>query len=366
MAAVREPSAERVGGRHADCAGCDWAFFEPVAAGRAKRELFRETMQRLGHLDPAPFGELPLEPSPPGYRLRARLHVADTRRRLLRARDASGRAGDGLRGDRARRPGGCFPRSRRPCAGRAWSQRDRAARERRRVEPRVPPDALARPRGDAEDAWRSACRSLRGSAFSMRAARRSTRGATRRSTCRWEAGCSAFRWTPSFRGIATSSARSTPRLRPRRAGRPPAWPSTRSAASGSSPARFSMRAIASSPWRRTRPRHRTPRPRSRAGRTAAAASSYGAPSRSSCGGTTAASPASSPIRRGRASAGTSRASSRGARSRCWSTSRAIPATLARDLPAILSEGFTIRAATLFDLFAFTHRVEALVSLERAA
>ena len=43
-----------------------------------------------------------------------------------------------------------------------------------------------------------------------------------------------------------------------------------------------------------------------------------------------------------------------------------PATLARDLPAILAEGFTIRAATLFDLFAFTHRVEALVSLERAA
>jgi tRNA/tmRNA/rRNA uracil-C5-methylase (TrmA/RlmC/RlmD family) len=43
-----------------------------------------------------------------------------------------------------------------------------------------------------------------------------------------------------------------------------------------------------------------------------------------------------------------------------------PATLARDLSAILEEGFTIRTATLFDLFAFTHRVEALVSLERAA
>ncbi len=43
-----------------------------------------------------------------------------------------------------------------------------------------------------------------------------------------------------------------------------------------------------------------------------------------------------------------------------------PATLARDLPAILAEGFAIRTATLFDLFAFTHRVEALVSLERAA
>ena len=43
-----------------------------------------------------------------------------------------------------------------------------------------------------------------------------------------------------------------------------------------------------------------------------------------------------------------------------------PATLARDLPAILEEGFAIRHASLFDLFAYTHRVEALVSLERAA
>jgi tRNA/tmRNA/rRNA uracil-C5-methylase (TrmA/RlmC/RlmD family) len=43
-----------------------------------------------------------------------------------------------------------------------------------------------------------------------------------------------------------------------------------------------------------------------------------------------------------------------------------PATLARDLPAILEVGFAIRTAALFDLFAFTHRVEALVSLERAA
>jgi hypothetical protein len=43
-----------------------------------------------------------------------------------------------------------------------------------------------------------------------------------------------------------------------------------------------------------------------------------------------------------------------------------PATLARDLPAILAEGFRIRNAKLYDLFALTHRVEALVALERAA
>ncbi len=76
LSAVREPSPERVVGPHASCAGCDWAHFEPEAARRAKRNLFLETMQRLGRIDPALFGELPVEASPPGYRLRTRLHVA--------------------------------------------------------------------------------------------------------------------------------------------------------------------------------------------------------------------------------------------------------------------------------------------------
>jgi tRNA/tmRNA/rRNA uracil-C5-methylase (TrmA/RlmC/RlmD family) len=43
-----------------------------------------------------------------------------------------------------------------------------------------------------------------------------------------------------------------------------------------------------------------------------------------------------------------------------------PATLARDLGAIRAEGLEIRAARLYDLFAFTHRIEALVALERPA
>ena len=43
-----------------------------------------------------------------------------------------------------------------------------------------------------------------------------------------------------------------------------------------------------------------------------------------------------------------------------------PATLGRDLAVLLAEGFSIREARLFDLFALTHRVEALVALERAA
>jgi len=75
VTAVREPSARRIEGPHADCAGCDWAFFDVAAAQEAKRDLFRETMQRLGGLDPETFGALPVHASQPGYRLRARLHV---------------------------------------------------------------------------------------------------------------------------------------------------------------------------------------------------------------------------------------------------------------------------------------------------
>jgi 23S rRNA (uracil1939-C5)-methyltransferase len=79
VAGIHEPSPERVEGLHADCAGCDWAFFEDSASRRAKRELFRETMTRLGHLDADAFGDLPVEASGPGYRLRLRLHSAADR-----------------------------------------------------------------------------------------------------------------------------------------------------------------------------------------------------------------------------------------------------------------------------------------------
>lgn len=74
---VLEPSPDRVAGPHAGCAGCDWAHFAPAAARQAKRALFLETMERLGKLDPALFGDLPIEASAPAYRLRARFHVSD-------------------------------------------------------------------------------------------------------------------------------------------------------------------------------------------------------------------------------------------------------------------------------------------------
>jgi tRNA/tmRNA/rRNA uracil-C5-methylase (TrmA/RlmC/RlmD family) len=72
---VLEPSPDRVASAHAGCAGCDWAHFDVGAARRAKGELFLETMQRIGRLDPAQFGSPELAPSGPGYRLRVRFHV---------------------------------------------------------------------------------------------------------------------------------------------------------------------------------------------------------------------------------------------------------------------------------------------------
>jgi len=68
-------SAERRAGPHAECAGCDWAYFDAEAARREKRRLFGETMERIGELPAELFGDMPIVPSPPGYRLRARIHV---------------------------------------------------------------------------------------------------------------------------------------------------------------------------------------------------------------------------------------------------------------------------------------------------
>jgi tRNA/tmRNA/rRNA uracil-C5-methylase (TrmA/RlmC/RlmD family) len=76
--AVREASPDRIEGPHASCAGCDWAHFAPGPAREAKRELFLETMARIGRLGPAVFGELDVEPSEAGYRVRLRLHGAGT------------------------------------------------------------------------------------------------------------------------------------------------------------------------------------------------------------------------------------------------------------------------------------------------
>ena len=73
---VLEPSAARLSGPHGDCAGCDWSHFEPAAALAAKRDLFLETLRRIGGIAPDSVPDLAVAESKPGYRLRSRLHVS--------------------------------------------------------------------------------------------------------------------------------------------------------------------------------------------------------------------------------------------------------------------------------------------------
>lgn len=81
--AVWTPSIDRRSGGHADgCPACDWAHFDLGAARAAKRDLFLETMARIGRLPPSLFGPLPIVASPPGYRLRSRFHVESREGRI--------------------------------------------------------------------------------------------------------------------------------------------------------------------------------------------------------------------------------------------------------------------------------------------
>jgi tRNA/tmRNA/rRNA uracil-C5-methylase (TrmA/RlmC/RlmD family) len=73
---VLSPSPMRETGPHAGCAGCDWAHLTPSAGSDAKPRLFAETMERIGELDPTSFEGLSIVPSPTAYRLRSRFHVS--------------------------------------------------------------------------------------------------------------------------------------------------------------------------------------------------------------------------------------------------------------------------------------------------
>ena len=73
---VRTASKNRTAGPGEVCPGCDWGHFDLTVARETKRELFLETMQRIGKFTPAVFGALPIVPSPAGHRIRNRFHVA--------------------------------------------------------------------------------------------------------------------------------------------------------------------------------------------------------------------------------------------------------------------------------------------------
>jgi 23S rRNA (uracil1939-C5)-methyltransferase len=73
--AILSASPSRVTGPHASCPGCDWGHFEISAALEEKPRLFLETMERIGELPAELFGDVPMAPSPPAYRIRSRFHV---------------------------------------------------------------------------------------------------------------------------------------------------------------------------------------------------------------------------------------------------------------------------------------------------
>jgi tRNA/tmRNA/rRNA uracil-C5-methylase (TrmA/RlmC/RlmD family) len=73
--AVVTASRDRILAPSEACPGCDWGHFEPSAAREAKRELFLETMQRIGKLPAETFGDLRIVPSDLAHRIRNRFHV---------------------------------------------------------------------------------------------------------------------------------------------------------------------------------------------------------------------------------------------------------------------------------------------------
>ncbi len=366
VTAVREPSEERVGGPHADCAGCDWAFFEESAARRTKRELFRETMQRLGGLDPGAFGALPLEASAPGYRMRARLHVegghvgyfAPGTHRVVSAASCEALAAEtrrlfpgietSLRASRAEASEIALLEdvegTTRVCRVTATGSPDAAAE----LAARLTQAGFAGVRvlgaggeilhetGEAAldlsiggrafhvsvDTFFQGNRHLAGALYAAVAAEASR--APEGVALDAFGGVGLFAGALLDAGHRIVSVEADPR---------PASDAAETLSRWKDGRRCDSHEVAVEKFLRQDER------------------------RYSC---VVADPPRAGLGKELAGALAARAEHAFVYVSCD------PATLARDLPAILQQGFAIRSATLFDLFAFTHRVEALISLERAA
>ena len=57
-----------------ECGGCDWTALRLDAQLRAKERILRESLRRIGKIDPASLPPIAVHPSPLNYRLRSRLH----------------------------------------------------------------------------------------------------------------------------------------------------------------------------------------------------------------------------------------------------------------------------------------------------
>jgi tRNA/tmRNA/rRNA uracil-C5-methylase (TrmA/RlmC/RlmD family) len=57
-----------------ECGGCDWTALRLDAQLRAKERILRESLRRVGKLDPESLPPIAIHPSPLNYRIRSRLH----------------------------------------------------------------------------------------------------------------------------------------------------------------------------------------------------------------------------------------------------------------------------------------------------
>lgn len=57
-----------------ECGGCDWTALRLDAQLRAKERILRESLRRIGKIDPQSLPPIAVHPSPLNYRLRSRLH----------------------------------------------------------------------------------------------------------------------------------------------------------------------------------------------------------------------------------------------------------------------------------------------------
>ena len=363
--AVLEPSPDRVEGPHAGCAGCDWAHYEPAAARRAKAELFLETMERLGRLDRSAFGDPEVAASPGGYRLRTRLHARDGRigyhapgtHRVVGAGSCEAISGE----SRA-----LLPRIEAAIGESGAAVSEVAILEtidgaRRLARATAPPDAAAAARlGEA----------LSEIFAGVRVETPERRPLVSRGERSLAISVSGREYPISVDTFFQANRFLAPRLHAAAAAEARAVPAGQALDAFGGAGLFAGALLDAG--------HRVQTVEADAGaaddaRRAREAWVDGA--RWEIAATTVErfleeddrtfdAVVADPPRAG-LGADLARALARRARSRLIYVS-CDPATLARDLAALLGEGLAIRRVRLYDLFAFTHRVEAMVALERAA
>jgi len=366
--AVLEPSPGRLSGPHADCAGCDWAHFDPAAARRAKRELFLETLRRIGGIDAAavPAGEV--ASSGPGYRLRSRLHVA------VRGADVS----LGYYSPHSHRvvsAEGCealsretrelLPRLRHAVASSGAEVAELAILEALDPSRRLLLASTASGRPEAERLADALAPLADGASVRSESGRLARRGARRLPI---EVGGRALLASPGafFQGNRHLLAPLYESVAAEAAGAPPG-----DALDAFGGAGLFAGALLSAGRRvttveggaeaadcaREARRRWTDGDRWTIAEEDVAGFLEREPQRFAC---VVADPPRAGLGKVVAAELADRCEGRLVYVSCD------PATLARDLAAILARGFAVRSCALFDLFAFTHRVEAVVSLDRAA